>query len=1134
LGLSASLGGVSSFLDDWIYGGNDYRVKVVDASFSDAYGFSDYFTVYGEIIVGYPIAALTFHFGEELFTNWTSLGLTGDHVALSLYKGGTLVQVLTSSVEASLGRAQVTLPSANMTGGNNYRVLVADRDDPTGTTAFSANFSVTGGIVVTSPDGSAPLYPGYPVTITWSVYELINDFVRVELYRGNSLVDILEASSSALQGGAAPMLNRSLASGGGYRLKVTDTGSDTYGYSVPFNITRGIEVYSPSAMGLYVAGETLNVSWGVFLEDEAQLSVSLYSGSSWVATLTGSDGVPAAHGWATVELGVPLDLGYDYALVVESLDDPSIHGRSALFTIAGCSRSGQICLNSSVPRTAECLPNFYCPDLDMASMTNCGKGHYCPFESMIEPLPCPVGAFCPEVNMSEPIFCEPGSLCLKEGLSSPILCPAGSYCPDATSQVICDIGTYCPSGASNYTECDGYAYETCPYTNMSEPMDCNTTQTAGPECYYMGANNLMFCEASDVNGTLEYTCICEGLWMQPYCDEQQNLTNSFVAGFLTLFLTLLVMIPCFCFDSVSYTALCVDHAFKNKFKTQLEDILEELQMENKKDEPEKESFFMKIWRGFETKWQGFLALRCTKAVIKRLRPRLQYFIMAITSFWRKFKYFLYMAFFIIMLYIVDLFCTLANVFLIVKTLEHNFTIKWSLDEQMDRVVEAFHEFLEGFGPFGWIANIYWVFVEVCESFDFLSLIFKDLEVTCDGSQAPLQLLANSVIVILITILFESRIHHFLNTTVNNVIKEKKKNLKKQGWPWFLVDAMGSTFDGLIFLFKFFVQLLAGMMTISEFFPFHRWEPKCGMVDMALAILCSIIAWPMMFCCMHILLRTFIWGLPSKYYQDDSKTRLLVSEDAAKYYPSLVQNLCCYLENTHFKRQDSFYENKFEKKNLEKYKGKNVDLCGYLDVLILIFLDLCRGKATTLVRYIQIMVWKVKLLFKMMFGVWNKESVDMFEVKQMAKESEIAYADDGETEALYKSFSGITQSHTLIFQFAPAFVCVAKFAEAVNNPPSIILDESCGECLVKDNRKDVNFMEFQMTDRSSYVYRFLVCIVRFVQFIFVMLMSLNPKSEYLIAYCICAAPLKLIELYTKYAADAKAKKMNTQIKPKPSS
>eukprot|EP00638_Chattonella_subsalsa_P015294 CAMPEP_0117828258 /NCGR_PEP_ID=MMETSP0949-20121206/7175_1 /TAXON_ID=44440 /ORGANISM="Chattonella subsalsa, Strain CCMP2191" /LENGTH=869 /DNA_ID=CAMNT_0005668807 /DNA_START=69 /DNA_END=2675 /DNA_ORIENTATION=- len=186
-----------------------------------------------------------------------------------------------------------------------------------------------------------------------------------------------------------------------------------------------------------------------------------------------------------------------------------------------CGR-GYYCSNTSMTEPKECPISYYCPNAVSMHPMDCPQGYYCNSNSMADPLPCPVGAFCPDTNVVEPTICDSGYTCFKEGSSHQLLCPAGSYCKNSSSwPITCEIGTYCPAGSMEYILCDGYAFETCPYTNMTAPMNCSTIQIGGPQCYSLG-DSLEYCEAVDLDDYLQYTCVCLGLWLEPYCDDRQN------------------------------------------------------------------------------------------------------------------------------------------------------------------------------------------------------------------------------------------------------------------------------------------------------------------------------------------------------------------------------------------------------------------------------------------------------------------------------------------------------------------------------------------------------------------------------------------------------------------------------------
>ena len=105
------------------------------------------------------------------------------------------------------------------------------------------------------------------------------------------------------------------------------------------------------------------------------------------------------------------------------------------------------------------------------------------------------------------------------------------------------------------------------------------------------------------------------------------------------------------------------------------------------------------------------------------------------------------------------------------------------------------------------------------------------------------------------------------------------------------------------------------------------------------------------------------------------------------------------------------------------------------------------------KYLQTMMWKVWLLFKLTLGFWDDELLENFEIKHLCEKFDINDADDDLKHEVMLQTVG--EAYSLIWQFLPGCVLVAKAGEALNASPIFVFD-SCNETsiqIAKSNRQD---------------------------------------------------------------------------------
>lgn len=112
------------------------------------------------------------------------------------------------------------------------------------------------------------------------------------------------------------------------------------------------------------------------------------------------------------------------------------------------------------------------------------------------------------------------------------------------------------------------------------------------------------------------------------------------------------------------------------------------------------------------------------------------------------------------------------------------------------------------------------------------------------------------------------------------------------------------------------------------------------------------------------------------------------------------------------------------------------LPSFMTIMYLIITDIVTCHPTrTLCTYGYCLWWKIKGLFKITFGIWDDELMRGMQIVEKAAifdedlEDDISHHDD------MIRLKG--QAHSLIWQFAPLLVVLAKLSEAINESPLYI-------------------------------------------------------------------------------------------------
>ena len=90
-----------------------------------------------------------------------------------------------------------------------------------------------------------------------------------------------------------------------------------------------------------------------------------------------------------------------------------------------------------------------------------------------------------------------------------------------------------------------------------------------------------------------------------------------------------------------------------------------------------------------------------------------------------------------------------------------------------------------------------------------------------------------------------------------------------------------------------------------------------------------------------------------------------------------------------------------------------------------------------IKYLYTMGWKLKMLTKITFGIWDDETTSNLQIKKRAQQLDIDATDDDERHQ--DMLSAVGEGHSIVWQFIPYCVFIAKAGEAFNANPLFVYD-----------------------------------------------------------------------------------------------
>jgi len=263
-----------------------------------------------------PIAG-DIHFNDaKTWCNGCSCGV--DVFSVALHEAGH-----------SLGLDHSDNPSAVMY--EYYQCVTGlHQDDIDGIQSIYAS-ACTCSITVTSPSSASSWLRGTTHTIVWTSQCNSANYVRIQLYKGASLVQTV-ISSTPDDGSYSWTIPSSLSAGSDYRIRIVSTSdSSCYDYSSYFSITCSclVSVSYPSSSSVWACGGCYNIWWNSECNPGSSVRIQLYKGSSLVQTITSSTADDGSYQWC-----VPGDItaDCDYRVRITSTADASCYDYSDYFS----------------------------------------------------------------------------------------------------------------------------------------------------------------------------------------------------------------------------------------------------------------------------------------------------------------------------------------------------------------------------------------------------------------------------------------------------------------------------------------------------------------------------------------------------------------------------------------------------------------------------------------------------------------------------------------------------------------------------------------------------------------------------------------------------------------------------------
>jgi len=186
-------------------------------------------------------------------------------------------------------------------------------------------------ITVNSPGTGDVFNPGDQFTIQWSSQNISGN-VKIELYKGNSIVRTLSSSTADDGSFISNILSTTNAFGSDYRIKITSVNSTSindFGDSFTVQAGPSITVTNPGNGDVFSPGDGISANW-ISNGISGNVKIELFQSNTSVATL-----ITSTSNDNTQQLLLPASVqpGNNYKLKITSINDTNIFDFGDVFSI---------------------------------------------------------------------------------------------------------------------------------------------------------------------------------------------------------------------------------------------------------------------------------------------------------------------------------------------------------------------------------------------------------------------------------------------------------------------------------------------------------------------------------------------------------------------------------------------------------------------------------------------------------------------------------------------------------------------------------------------------------------------------------------------------------------------------------
>jgi len=287
-----------------------------------------------ELVISAPNGGEIWYKGSTRTISWSSAGDTGDLVKVELYQAGSIVSVICDTT-ANDNFYTWTIPGS-LANGNDYKVRITSAVNDTVWDESNAPFTIDDEpkITVLEPNGGETWLKNSPVVITWTSIGKVGDQVKIDLYKGGSLLATIQ-ENTANDDSLVWTVSDTLAAGNDYRIRITAVANNgVWDMSdAPFTIEDipHITLTSPIGGECWLKGSTHNITWNSLGIVGANLKIDLYKNGSFDRLINMNAANTGSLQWT---VPVNISSGKFYKVKITSISNKELWDDSdSLFTI---------------------------------------------------------------------------------------------------------------------------------------------------------------------------------------------------------------------------------------------------------------------------------------------------------------------------------------------------------------------------------------------------------------------------------------------------------------------------------------------------------------------------------------------------------------------------------------------------------------------------------------------------------------------------------------------------------------------------------------------------------------------------------------------------------------------------------